>query len=67
MRLVYKYQHEGVWFSKNGHRAYLRGERPGFMWGTGKRLEPVCVHHIAQECSPGKFTRQLKMFYTLKG
>jgi hypothetical protein len=34
------------------------------MWGGGKKLMPTVVHHIAREYAPGKFTRELKMFYT---
>lgn len=67
MRLLYKHEHEGVWFSANGHRAYMRGEKPGFMWGTGKKLVPTVVHHIAREYGNGKFTRELKMFYRWLG
>ena len=63
MKLLYIHQHEGFWFSKNGHKAYLRGERPGFMFEPGDRLEPTINHHIARLRGGSDYTRELVMFY----
>lgn len=70
MRLLYKHEHHGVWFSENGHKAYLRGEKPRFMWPENVELIPTCEHHIARQhpgaarMAPEKaYTRELVMFY----
>jgi hypothetical protein len=63
MRLIFKHEHEGVFFSHNGHRAFLRGEKPGFMFQKENKLVPVCVHHIARPYGENKYTRELVMFY----
>jgi len=69
MRNLYKHFHEGVWFSENGHKAWMRGERPKCMdFGPDQiweHYEPTCAHHIARPiCST--FTRELVMFYREK-
>jgi hypothetical protein len=67
MRLIYKDEHEGVWFSKNGHLAYMRGEKPGFLYHGEKNLQPVCVHHIARPWPNGRgYSRELVMFYRVE-
>jgi len=66
VRLIYKHKHEDVWFSHNGDRAYLRGEKPIFMWPEGVQLEPTALHHISRNVvshDPHGFTRSLVMFY----
>jgi len=49
MSVLYIHEHEGVWFSKNGHRAYLAGEKPRFMWPAEAKLERTADHHIQRE------------------
>jgi hypothetical protein len=66
MRLLPTYrEHEGVWMSANGHRAYLRGERPGCLIPDRAGWVETCTHHIAR-LRPGvqrTYTRELVMFY----
>lgn len=62
MRLLYKHCHEGIWFSQNGHAAYMRGEKPNFMWPEVFDFEATTEHHIARDYDKGKYTRELVMF-----
>jgi hypothetical protein len=65
-RLIYKHQHEGVWFSHAGHTAYERGERPRFMWPEGTKLVATIAHHIARQLPGsyyGGYTRESVMFF----
>lgn len=65
MRLLYIHQHENVWMSENGHRAYLRGERPCCLLADKTGWSSTCTHHIAR-LKPGivrDYTRELVMFY----
>lgn len=66
MRLLPAYtQHDGIWMSKNGHRAFLRGERPGCLIADKAGWVETCPHHIAR-LKPGirrDYTRELVMFY----
>lgn len=45
---LYKHRHEGIGFSKNGHAAYLRGEKPGCLWpeSENQNLVQTEAHHI---------------------
>lgn len=63
MKPLYKHEHEGLWFSRNGHRAYMLGEKPKSLWPTGTPIEPTVAHHI--EIRDGRFQcrRKLVMFY----
>lgn len=68
MKNLYKFEAEGVWFSKNGTKAYKRGEKPLFLFKDKTGLIPTIPHHIAREYQcRGKlgmnFTRELVMFY----
>lgn len=63
MKLLYKFQAEGVWFSKNGTAAYRRGEKPRFLWPDGASLKMTEPHHIAREIGAGRYTRELVQFY----
>jgi hypothetical protein len=69
MRLLYNFHAEGVYFSRNGAKAYKRGEKPRFMWPNNANLVPTVAHHIARKHthgrSPGGFdySRELVMFY----
>ena len=61
-QLLTRYVHEGIGFSKNGHEAYLRRERPEFMFPAGTLMEPTICHHI--EIKVGRtYKRPLVMFY----
>lgn len=66
MKLLPAYtQYGNVFFSKNGARAYRRGERPACMLKTTEGMAGTCPHHIAR-CKPGvrvDYTRELVMFY----
>lgn len=48
VRLLYKHKHDGIWFSKNGHAAYERGERPEMLIESKDDWVFVCNHHIAR-------------------
>lgn len=63
--LLWRYFHEGIWFSKNGHKAYIRGEKPLLLWDDDTILEPTIKHHIAHQrpC----YTMEFVMFYRKKG
>ena len=63
MKPLYKHEHEGLWFSRNGHRAYMLGEKPKSLWLDGTPIEPTVAHHI--EIRDGRFQcrRKLVMFY----
>ena len=72
MKLLYKFEAEGVWFSRNGAKAYRRGEKPRFLWPDNIKLTPTVAHHIARrkkldDRAPGgrfeNYTRELVMFY----
>ena len=64
MRLLYEHCHEGVWFSRNGNRAYLKGERPRFMFPDDANVEPTVKHHIARKISDRQgYSREYVMFY----
>jgi hypothetical protein len=68
MRLIYKHQHEGVWFSRNGQRAYLRGEKPAQLWRVPvDQLEATAKHHITRTYANGvpSGQRELVMFYRM--
>lgn len=62
-RLYLSRVHEGVGFSENGHKAWMRGERPKWMWPAGTCLEPTCEHHVEVYCSHFHCNRKLVMFY----
>lgn len=67
MRLLYTFRHEGVWFSRNGEKAYQRGEKPRFLWPADADLTPTVPHHIARQGSERyRFSRELVMFYKQK-
>jgi hypothetical protein len=63
MRLIYRHEHQGIWFSHNGHRAYEKGERPLCLlvheWCD---WEETAKHHIARRRGT-EYTRELVMFY----
>jgi len=63
MRLIYKFRAEGVWFSKRGGKAYLRGEKPKFLWSNDVDLEETGKHHIATRRGHNQYSRPLVMFY----
>jgi hypothetical protein len=65
MRLIYKFEADGVWFSKNGESAYKRGEKPEFLWPDNATLEETCVHHIARKRGRD-YSRELVMFYRVR-
>lgn len=71
MRLIYKHEHEGIWFSNNGHTAYMRGERPARLLPEGHGWEPTIQHHIARKRTfprgDVQYTRELVMFYRRPG
>ena len=62
MRQLYTHQHEGIRFSKNGHAAYQRGEKPVMLWTAGDELEQTQLHHIETGVPPF-CKRPLVMFY----
>lgn len=70
MTLLYKHEYENVYFSRNGNRAYLAGEKPLFMWPKGASVQPTVKHHIArprgQPLELRNYSRELVMFYRLK-
>lgn len=63
MRLLFTHIHEGVWFSKGGHSAYLRGEKPARLWPIRTITKATVPHHIAVKRSNGDYSRELVMFY----
>ena len=67
MRLIYAHKHEGIWFSRNGHRAYMRGEKPLILWpeDAHHELVPTVAHHISRKTGSGDYgyTRKLVMFF----
>lgn len=69
MRLLPTYHaHDGIWMSNNGHRAYLRGERPACLLPNLAGWTETIPHHIARP-KPGvrrTYTRELVMFYRPK-
>ena len=65
MRLKLKHEHDGVYFSHNGHAAYLNGEKPAFMWPSGCDIVPTVRHHI-QRKRPFGYSYELVMFYEMK-
>jgi hypothetical protein len=65
MKVVYKHVHEGIYFSHNGHAAYLKGEKPFFMWPKDAQIEATCQHHIGHWRGQ-THTRELVMFYREK-
>lgn len=66
MKPLYKHEHDGVWFSRNGHRAYLLGEKPKQMWPPDAILEPTVAHHVEIRSGGFSVRRKLVMFYRLK-
>lgn len=66
-----KHKHEGVWFSKNGHRAYMRGEKPWWLWPLQdrSRLVKTCPHHITVRADRWgiRWKRYNEWFYTKPG
>ena len=61
-QLLKKYIHENIGFSKNGNDAFLRGEKPEFMFPDGTLIIETIPHHI--ELKVGRtFRRPLVMFY----
>lgn len=62
MRLLFQHEHEGLWFSKNGHAAYERGERPIELCPKGAGLISSERHHIARKIGD-TYTRELVQFY----
>ena len=65
MRLKLKHEHDGIFFSHNGHAAFLNGEKPIFMWPAGSDVIPTCSHHIQRKYAYG-YTYGLVMFYKLR-
>lgn len=63
MKLLYSDVHEGVYFSKNGQAAYLRGEKPRFMWPESAKVVETVAHHIARPIAGRGYSRELVMFY----
>lgn len=67
MKPLYKFEADGVWFSKNGRKAFLRGEKPKFMWPEGTDIIPTGPHHIETFRKVGNqrafCARKLVMFY----
>lgn len=68
MKLRLKHQHEGVWFSDNGHRAYLRGERPACLLEPGgeRAWQPTLPHHIQRlrrTVRKDNYSWELVLFY----
>ena len=57
---------EGIGFSHNGKRAYLRGEKPMFMWPPEMQsmlhLEATDCHHIERRVG-STWKRSLVMFF----
>lgn len=67
MRNIYKFYREGLWFSRNGKKAYLKGERPLRLWESHEGLVPTIAHHIAvQVGASNQFKKSLVMFYKKK-
>jgi hypothetical protein len=63
-QLFTKYIHHGIGFSKNGHIAYLQGEKPEFMFPEGTLIEPTVNHHIEVQVGRTQtYKRPLVMFY----
>lgn len=60
---------EGYGFSQNGERAYLRGEKPKFLFPPNINLIPTIPHHITCKYAygPNGFKRSLTMFYRIEG
>jgi hypothetical protein len=63
MKPLYHHEHEGLFFSKNGHLAYLRGEKPAHLLPYVATLEPTTYHHIEIPHGPRCRLRRLVMFY----
>lgn len=63
MRLLYKFQARGVYFSKNGAKAFQRGEMPSVLIAEADRGRATGNHHIARRRGDGSYTRELVMFY----
>lgn len=63
MKLLYDFKAEGVWFSKNGAKAYRRGEKPRFLWPDNADLVPTVSHHVATLMRSNDYSRNLVMFY----
>lgn len=66
MKLLYKNQSEGTWFSKHGWEAFNRGEKPAWMWPVRSDVEPTYPHHVARLRERNNYGRWLVMFYRLK-
>lgn len=66
MKQLYKHEHEGLRFSHNGHAAYLRGEKPRWMW-KDEEVEETVAHHIEWGTDRERNVRRaLVMFYRKK-
>lgn len=66
MKNVFKHKHGDTWYSANGHRAYLRGERPMSQLPAGTTLDDVSFtgdHHIGRDVGSGRFKRWLVPFF----
>lgn len=70
MKNILRYEHEGIWMSEIGHRAYLRGERPRCLIKPEEQglWEPTVEHHIGLKIGGSRYDRRyfrriLRMFY----
>ena len=61
-QVLKKYINNGIGFSKNGHDAFLRGEKPEFMFPEGTVVQSTEKHHIEIKVS-NTYRRPLVMFY----
>jgi hypothetical protein len=71
VKLKLKHQHGNVWMSDNGHRAFLRGERPACMLPPdyASHCEPTIPHHIQRlrhTIIKNNYSWELVMFYRQK-
>lgn len=61
---VLKHEHDGLWFSHAGHKAYMDGERPEVLIADPWNWKWSSAHHVATIVN-GKQHRKLMAFYVL--
>lgn len=67
MKLLCKHLHDGIWYSNNGHLAWLQGERPKFLVPADLvGWRPTIPHHVQRlrrTIVKNNYSHELVMFY----